>query len=67
MEQWTLYGIIVLAVTILAAIAAILSVKQPSVRVLLLSILGVVGLLAIGAIVLSRSILQTRRILVLST
>jgi hypothetical protein len=53
MEQWTLYGIIVLAVTILAAIAAILSVKQPSVRMLLLSILGVVGLLAIGAIVVS--------------
>ena len=53
MEQWTLYGIIVLTVTILAAIAAILSVKQPSVRVLLLSILGFVGLLAIGAIVVS--------------
>jgi len=53
MEQWTLYGIIVLAVTILAAIAAILSVKQPSVRVLLLSLLGFVGLLAIGAILVS--------------
>ena len=53
MEHWTLYGIIILAVTILAAIAAILSVNQRSVRVLLLSVLGFVGLLAIGAIVVS--------------